>query len=357
LVGDAEVVLATTGGDVVCFELSAVLDGVVVEAVAPRTRWLFSSRVPIFGSPCWLDGDTGDSSSGGRRVCITGATGLVLALRCADGTVSWRLELGTPVFSSPCALPGGLVVIGAHDKFARALWAQDGTLAWRHGMSDVVYSSAVVCACGGAAAVLVCSADGSIEMLSATGAQLHRLGRLPGQVRARACAAARWRVTCVPCVPLNRAASGVLDAHRGFRVRTARVPRRQAVRNPAAAVVVAGVCMHCVRRSRVSPRDKMQNSCRIARDGVKRSTRANRQKMPQARRVRACPRTRREKHTQGLYTIHARHLLPPPLRRSRRPPRPRGRRARRHASKIRVCLRGGRHVGRRGTLCTRVIVG
>lgn len=186
MVGDAEVVLATTGGDVVCFELSAVLDGVVVEAVAPRTRWLFSSRVPIFGSPCWLDGDTGDSSSGGRRVCITGATGLVLALRCADGTVSWRLELGTPVFSSPCALPGGLVVIGAHDKFARALWAQDGTLAWRHGMSDVVYSSAVVCACGGAAAVLVCSADGSIEMLSATGAQLHRLGRLPGQVRARA---------------------------------------------------------------------------------------------------------------------------------------------------------------------------
>ena len=172
--------IATTGGAVVCFESLALPDGAV--CAVPRTRWSRGCAAPIFGSPAWLDGDAG----GAARLCVVCANGLVLALLGASGVECWRVDLGAPVFSSPCC-GAGVVVVGSHDKTVRCLRASDGSVAWRYAMSDVVYATSVWYPDAGRATVglVVCSADGRIDLVSAAGRAVVQLAHLPGQVRRR----------------------------------------------------------------------------------------------------------------------------------------------------------------------------
>ncbi len=107
----------------------------------------------------------------GDRLYVGGATGAVICLRAADGSILWRAQTGGAVMSSP-AVAGGRVFVGSADRCLYAFQAADGRLLWRLRTRGPVVASPLVLGervyCG--------SMDGTFRCVeAATGRELWRM--------------------------------------------------------------------------------------------------------------------------------------------------------------------------------------
>jgi outer membrane protein assembly factor BamB len=85
-----------------------------------RARWRFEAGWTIASSAS-ISADT---------LVFGDASGVVRALRIADGSIVWEYKTDDPVYSTP-AVAGGRVVFGGTDGAIRALDARLGTLVWK----------------------------------------------------------------------------------------------------------------------------------------------------------------------------------------------------------------------------------
>jgi outer membrane protein assembly factor BamB/predicted phosphodiesterase len=92
-----------------------------------RVRWQYDAGWTIASS----------AAIAGERVIVGDASGVVRALRIADGRVAWEFHSGGPVYSTP-DVGGGRVVFGSTDGAVYALDAETGGLAWKVGTSRPV---------------------------------------------------------------------------------------------------------------------------------------------------------------------------------------------------------------------------
>jgi glucose dehydrogenase len=105
-------------------------------AHAPRSATIFQAAVRM----C-MTYTVGDRELGGAPVLLGGgtarsvpgrpATGVVVALDDADGTVRWRRTLPAPPVGGTLVTAGGLLFTGCDDGFLYALDADSGETVWR----------------------------------------------------------------------------------------------------------------------------------------------------------------------------------------------------------------------------------
>jgi len=96
----------------------------------------------------------------GETVVIGDASGIVRALRIADGSAVWEFKSGSPVYSTPEA-GGGLVVFGSTDGTVYALDAATGKPVWKAATQRPV----VACPCITEGVVFIGSSDGVFRAL------------------------------------------------------------------------------------------------------------------------------------------------------------------------------------------------